>query len=282
MTFAIFGNTYKSQTIVEVQHVLEYLKAKEVRVLLSQELRHELNLLRDYDAFDDQTEENVDFALSIGGDGTYLTTASIVANKGIPILGINSGHLGFLTDATTNDVENIINQLLAGDYQLEDRSVLQVVTKGGGHILYPFALNEVAVMKQEISSMISVETAINGEHLHTYKADGLIISTPTGSTAYNLSVGGPVMSPNVRAFILSPIATHTLHVRPLVVPDDRQIDMTIRSRSGSYLISIDGRSQTLKEEVQLEVSRAPFSVRLVRLSNHHFIQTLRDKLYWGK
>jgi len=281
MTIAIFGNTYKRATIPEVEHILQFMTDKGVRVLLSQELRHEMTLFMQYDPFDEETSEEVDFALSIGGDGTFLTTASIIGDKNIPILGVNCGHLGFLADVSTHEIDQILHQLLEGDYTIGQRSVLQVTTVGGGHIMKPFALNEVAVMKQELSSMISVETSINGEHLHTYKADGLVVATPTGSTAYNLSVGGPLMSPNVRGTILSPIATHSLNVRPLVIPDDREIDLTMRSRSGSYLVSIDGRSQALKDEVALHIERAPFTIKMVQLGDRTFIETLRAKLLWG-
>lgn len=281
MTIAVFGNTYKRATIPEVEHILHFMEERHVRVLLSQELRHEMTLFMQHDPFKADTDEDVDFALSVGGDGTFLTTASIIGDKNIPILGINCGHLGFLADVNTNDIDRILQELVDQHYTIEQRSLLQVTTLGGGHIMSPYALNEVAIMKQELSSMISVETYINDEYLHTYKADGLLLSTPTGSTAYNLSVGGPLMSPHVRGLVLSPIATHSLNVRPLVVPEDRVFDMKVRSRSGSYLISIDGRSQALKDDVMLHIERAPYTIKLVQLGDHSFVQTLRDKLLWG-
>lgn len=281
MTIALFGNTYKRATIPEVEHILQFMEEHGVRVLLSQELRHEMTLLMQYDPFTEETTEEVDFALSIGGDGTFLTTASIIGDKNIPILGINCGHLGFLADVSTSDIDSILQQLVDQNYTIEQRSLLHVTTIGGGHIMSPFALNEVAVMKQELSSMISVETHINNELLHTYKADGLVVSTPTGSTAYNLSVGGPLMSPHMRGLVLSPIATHSLNVRPLVIPDDRKIDLKMHSRSGSYLVSIDGRSQALKDDISLHIERAPYTIKLVQLGQHSFIQTLKDKLLWG-
>jgi len=281
MTIAIFGNTYKRRTLGEVEHVLAFLAERDVRVLLSQELRHEMNLLTEYEPFTEETTELVDFAVSIGGDGTFLTTASAVIEKDIPILGINCGHLGFLTAATTEEIDSVLEMLLNGDCVVSERAVLQVSTVGGGHVMMPYALNEVAVMKQELSSMISVETTVDGELLHTYRADGLVVSTPTGSTAYSLSAGGPLVSPHVPALLLTPIATHSLNVRPLVIPDNRLLELRIHSRSGSYLISIDGRSQTLRDEVTLEVKRAPHTVKLVHLPDHTFIQTLKNKLLWG-
>lgn len=281
MTIVIFGNTYKRATIPEVEHILHFMEERNVRVLLSQELRHEMTLFMQHEPFKPDSDEHVDFALSIGGDGTFLTTASIIGDKNIPILGINCGHLGFLAEVDTRTIDNILQQLVDQNYSIEERSVLQVTTVNGGYVMHPFALNEIAVMKQELSSMIAVETYINGDFLHTYKADGLLIATPTGSTAYNLSVGGPLMAPQVEGVVLSPIATHSLNVRPLVVPSDSAFDLSIRSRSGSYLISIDGRSQALKDEVTLHIERAPYTVKMVQLNGNTFIQTLREKLLWG-
>lgn len=289
MKIAIFGNAMKHNTLDEVSHVLEFMELRQVDVYLSQELRQEMNL-REYPAFpaEDEawrafTEEGnmIDFALSIGGDGTFLTTASIIGNKNIPIVGVNCGHLGFLAEVQTNQVDIIMEQLIKGRYTIEQRSLLCVEGEGG-HLSAPFALNEIAVMKSGLSSMIIIDVSVNGEHLHSYEADGLVISTPTGSTAYNLSVGGPLMEPHVKAIILSPIATHRLSVRPLVIPDDWTIDLKISSRNGNYLISVDGRSRSLLNEVQLHIEKAPYTTKVVQLEEHSFIQALKDKLQWGK
>lgn len=289
MKVAIFGNAMKRITLGEVSHLLEFLELRQVDVYLSQELRQEMNL-REYPPFPDSDDawqafnaENhmIDFALSIGGDGTFLTTASIIGNKNIPILGINCGHLGFLAEVQTQQVDIIMDQLIQGRYTIEQRSLL-MVNGEGGHLSSPFALNEIAVMKSGLSSMIDIEVCVNGEHLHNYEADGLVISTPTGSTAYNLSAGGPLMEPHVKAIILSPIATHRLSVRPLVIPDDWEIDLKVISRNGNYLISVDGRSQSLLNEVRLHVQKAPYTTKVVQLEEHSFIQALKDKLQWGK
>lgn len=289
MKIAIFGNAMKRITLDELSHLLEFMALREVEVYLSQELRQEMNL-RDYppfpasdEAWQAFTEEGhmIDFALSIGGDGTFLTTAAIIGDKSIPIVGINCGHLGFLAEVQTQQVDIIMDQLIQGRYTIEQRSVLSVEGEGG-HLSSPFALNEVAIMKSGLSSMIEIEVNVNGEHLHTYEADGLVISTPTGSTAYNLSVGGPLMEPHVKAIILAPIATHRLSVRPLVIPDDWSIDLKARSRNGNYLISVDGRSQSLLNEVELHVQKAPYTTKVVQLEEHSFIQALKDKLQWGK
>ncbi|MCQ2347111.1 MAG: NAD kinase [Paludibacteraceae bacterium] len=293
MTIAIFGNAAKKNTIEEVIHLLEFMQSHKVNVLLSQELRQEMNL-REYPQFSDDNltlsadgqwitadGEPLDFALSVGGDGTFLTTASAIGDKNIPILGINCGHLGFLADVQTRDVDKIMRRLIQGKYTLEQRSVLALTCSEGGHISLPFALNEVAVMKQALSSMITIETLVNGQPLHTYEADGLVIATPTGSTAYNLSIGGPLMVPQTRGILLSPIATHSLNVRPLVIPDDWKIDLRVRSRNGNYLISVDGRSQIFTDDVTLHIERAPYTVKLVQIGEHSFLKSLKDKLLWG-
>lgn len=281
MTIAIFGNWYKKTTLQEVAHILEFMQQRGVAVLLSRELRDEMNLRDTYAPFAYDTAEDVDFALSVGGDGTFLYTASQIGDKNIPILGINCGHLGFLADVQTADVDRICDQLVQNNYTIEQRSLLQVTASAGGHIELPFGLNEIAVMKQELSSMISIEAYLNEQPLHTYKADGLVVSTPTGSTAYNLSVGGPLMVPQARSLIISPIATHSLNVRPLVIPDDWKIDLRIRSRSHSYLISVDGRSQTLKDDITLQIQKAPYTTKVVQIGGHSFIDSLKEKLMWG-
>jgi len=286
MTISIFGNAMKSQTLQEVQHLLEFMKERDVNVLLSQELRQELNL-RQYDSYPREDEDNpndlepVDFALSVGGDGTFLTTAASIGNRNVPILGINCGRLGFLADVQTQYVDRIMDQLIRGDYTIEQRKLLNVTCSEDGHILAPNALNEVAVMKQGLSSMITIETRLNGEMLQTYEADGLIFATPTGSTAYNLSVGGPIMMPQASGILISPIASHSLNDRPIVIPDDWKIDIRIHSRNGSYLMSVDGRSQIFNDTTTLHIEKAAYTVKVVQIGENSFIHSLRAKLNWG-
>lgn len=281
MTIVIFGNTFKSNTTVQVTRILDFMKQHDVRVLLSRELRDVMNMPEQYATFTEETTETIDFALSVGGDGTFLTTAAQVGEKNIPILGINCGRLGFLADVKTSDVEDVCRQLVENDYTIEQRALLKVSSSVSGHIVMPYALNEVAVMKQGLSSMISIETFVNDQYLHTYEADGLLVCTPTGSTAYNLSIGGPLMEPNTKAIILSPIATHSLNVRPLVVPDDWKIDLKIRSRNQSYLVSVDGRSMDMQDEITLHIEKSDRTVKLVQLGKNNFLQSLKDKLNWG-
>ena len=297
MTIAVFGNAMKPQTLVEVRHILEFMTGKGVHVLLSQELRQELNL-REYPGFpenwdsDHQPEnvygEPIDFALSVGGDGTFLTSSAVIGNKNIPILGVNCGHLGFLADVQTQDLDDILQKLVAGEYTIEQRSLLHltVLDKDGLQrtdlVMAPNALNEVAILKQGLTNMLSIETKVNGELLHTYHSDGLVLSTPTGSTAYNLSIGGPLMVPQNRAIILTPIAPHSLTVKPIIVPDDWKFDIRINSRYDTYMVSVDGRSQTLSTDMTLHIERANYTVKVVQIGDNSFLKSLRTKLNWGK
>ena len=284
MTIAIFGNTLRSETIREVKHIVEFLQLRGVNIVLSQELRHEA-FNREFPSVEDylaRTEESIDFALSVGGDGTFLTTASLVGHLDIPILGINCGHLGYLAEVQTDNIDAVLDQLITNNYTIEQRRMLEVTCQQGGKIVSPYALNEVAILKSGLSSMIKVDVTLNGEFLHNYKADGLLVATPTGSTAYNLSVGGPLLDPHVNAIILTPVATHSLNIRPLVVLDDSKIDVKISSRNGNYLLSVDSRSQVLNQDIQLHIERSQRTIKLVRINGQNFMQSLKEKLYWGK
>ena len=284
MTIAIFGNTLRSNTIREVKRIIDFLQQRDVEIVLSQELRHEA-INREFPSVDDYVSHDnhtIDFALSVGGDGTFLTTATLVGHLDIPILGINCGHLGYLAEVQTDNVELVLDQLVNNNYTIEKRSMLEVSCQQEGKLASPYALNEVAILKSGLSSMITVDVTLNGEFLHNYKADGLLVATSTGSTAYNLSVGGPLLDPHVNAIILSPVATHSLNIRPLVVLDDSKIDIKIASRNGNFLLSVDGRSQVLSQDVQLHIERSQRTIKLVRINGQTFMQSLKDKLNWGK
>lgn len=284
MVIAVFGNTLRPDTISEVKHIVEFLQLRGITVVLSPELRHDV-FSRDIPSVEDYvatTGETIDFAISVGGDGTFLTTASMVGHLNIPILGINCGHLGYLAEVQTGDVDYVLDQLISNQYTIEKRCMLEVSSSKGGKIVSPFALNEVAILKSGLSSMITVEVTLNGEFLHSYKADGLLVATPTGSTAYNLSVGGPLLDPHVNAIILSPVATHSLNIRPLVVQDDSKIDLKISSRNGNYMVSVDGRSQVVNQDIQLHIERSSRTIKLVRVSGQTFMRSLKDKLNWGR
>lgn len=284
MVIAVFGNTLRQDTIAEIKHIVEFLQLRGITVILSQELRNDV-FSRDLPSVEDyvcSTGECIDFAISVGGDGTFLTTASMVGHLDIPILGINCGHLGYLAEVQTSEVDRVLDRLINNQYTIEKRSMLEVSSSKEGKVASPFALNEVAVLKSGLSSMITVEVCLNGEFLHGYKADGLLIATPTGSTAYNLSVGGPLLDPHVNAIILSPVATHSLNIRPLVVLDDSKIDLKISSRNGNYMVSVDGRSQVLNQDIHLHIERSNRTIKLVRVEGQTFMQSLKDKLNWGR
>lgn len=233
-------------------------------------------------AVDRGDEINADLALSLGGDGSFLRTAQWVGAFGVPILGINAGHLGFLTDFT-------IDSFLAADRRTlenlhyEPRKVLHVeCSEPLADDCWPYALNDVALLKSDTASMISVEASVNGTPLTTYQADGLIIATPTGSTGYNLSVGGPILTPTVNALLLSPVAPHLLAMRPLAVDGGARIDLSVEARKDTFMLSLDGRSMPMKAGAKVSVQAAPFHVIVAQDPSHDFAATLRTKLLWGE
>ncbi len=221
-----------------------------------------------------------DYMLSLGGDGTFLESVAFIEESCIPVLGINFGRLGFLANISTEDIGNAINLLLSNKFSVERRSLLQVFTEKNPFNNFPFGLNDLTIQKKG-TSMINVNAYIDDEFLCTYWADGLIISTPTGSTAYSLSVGGPIVSPSLPSFLISAIAPHHLTVRPFVIPDSCTLKLEVTGRSGEVDISLDSHSYTLTLPLTLEVRKAPFHIGLVNLQGTNFFKTLRNKLLWG-
>lgn len=215
-----------------------------------------------------------DFAISMGGDGTFLQTANRVGRKQIPILGVNMGRLGFLADVTPTDIESCLRSLAEEDYAVESRAVIEVASG-------MYALNDVAILKRDSASMISIRVHINGEYLTTYQADGLIISTPTGSTAYSLSNGGPIIVPGTGVLLMTAVAPHSLNIRPIVIPDSAEITLDVESRSHSFLVAVDGRSEKCKEGTRITLRRAPYNIRVVKRSGMQYFSTLREKMMWG-
>lgn len=286
MRIAIFGNTYRKEIIYPLEIILRFLSKNNVDILIYNQIHDFLKqspLLNDlnYNLIEDGNF-NADVALSVGGDGTFLNTAQHVGDKNIPILGINTGKLGFLADVAINEIETVLTDILKRNFTIEERSVLEVSAFNNAFKGSPFALNEVAVLKQDLSSMISIEAFVGGEYFHTYRADGLIVSTPTGSTAYSLSVGGPILVPQARNLIVAPVASHSLNVRPLIIPDSWDVHLKMFSRSHSYLISLDGRSQIMSEQTELFIKRANHTIKIIKPSgNHTFFNTLKNKLMWG-
>lgn len=219
-----------------------------------------------------------DLVVSIGGDGTFLRAARFIGKSEVPIWGVNSGRLGFLTDIDCSEATCMVDNLIEGDYNIEDRSVLCAEVGDG---FKDYALNEIALMKRETGSIITIDTYLDDDYLAAYDADGLIVATPTGSTAYSLSVNGPIMMPDCNDFILSPVAPHTLNMRPLVVPDHLMISMNVYSRSDSFLLSLDGKAYPFPCEAPIKIYKGDYVVRTVKVSKTSFSDTLRMKLMWG-
>ncbi len=222
----------------------------------------------------------IDVIFSIGGDGTILETLQIIKNSGIPVLSINTGRLGFLAGFTEEKMEKAITELEKGNYSIEKRSLLHL-DSSNEIFEFNYALNDFVIHKKETSSMIIVHAYINGEFLNSYWSDGLIIATPTGSTGYSLSCGGPIIFPKSDSFVITPIAPHNLNVRPVIIPDNSVISFEIEGRASSYLASLDSRSESITDEVSMAVKRADFDLNLIRLNEINFLDTLRGKLNWG-
>jgi NAD+ kinase len=285
LRFAIFGNVYQPKKSVSIQKILACLSEYEADVYIEREFytfitEGQQMSLKGVNVFDNNQFE-ADFAISMGGDGTFLRTASVVGQKQIPILGINTGRLGFLADVNAQEIERTIHALHDEDYAVDTRAVIQVETKGQELQGYNCALNDVAILKRDNASMISIYATINGETLTTYQADGLIISTPTGSTAYSLSVGGPIIVPGTHVFSLTAVAPHSLNVRPIVVSEDSVIELSVESRTHNFLVALDGRSEKLDETTQLTLRRAPYRVQVIKRAGTKYFHTLREKMMWG-
>ena len=217
----------------------------------------------------------------MGGDGTFLRAASRVGAKGTPILGINMGRLGFLADVLPSEIEGAIDGIFKGQFQIEKHSVIRIEAEGEPIEGCPYALNDIAVLKRDNASMISIRVCIDGEYLVTYQADGLIVSTPTGSTAYGLSNGGPIMVPQSDILCLTPVAPHSLNIRPIVINDKSVITLTVEARSHNFLAAIDGRSEKLLEGTKVTIRRAPYEVNIIKRLNQRYFSTLREKMMWG-
>ena len=283
--YAIFGNSYHKECAASIGQIIQILRRHTAYISIEEQFYHFVRSTLKIDFQPDEiiTDNNfsASFAISLSGDGTFLNKAARVGEKEIPIIGINTGRLGFLAEVLPKDFEKLIESLRRGDYFIEHRSLLRVCDNANQLNIYPYALNEVAILKHDNSSMISIRALVDGHYLTTYQADGLLISTPTGSTGYSLSVGGPIISPTSPCIALTHVAPHSLNVRPIILNDDITIRLQVKSRNHNFLTSIDGRSQNLDDHVELMIRRAPYRIHLVKRSNSHFFDTLRNKLLWG-
>lgn len=278
----IFGNSYQQDDVKKVLSLIDYLRQCGLEVAVEQEYLRYLNQtdISEMPSFDVSDVPEADMALSLGGDGTFLTTAMWVSRQGMPILGLNLGHLGYLTAGRLDETNHVLDDVLSGHYRIEERTMLQV-SCDAVQISHPWALNEIAILRHDTSSMLDMATQLRHHELTTYRGDGLIVSTPTGSTAYNMSVGGPILEPTTSCLVLSPISPHSLTMRPLVVRDDSVIAVRTHSRASHYEVSIDGEVTLCPAGSLLTISRAPYCARVVQRLGNNFASTLRQKLLWG-
>ena len=285
LTFAIFGNSFQPRKSQSLMRVLDFLRSKGASIIfdrtfydfLTAEQNQELGEVGTFEGDD----FNADYVISMGGDGTFLKAAVRVGIKSIPLIGINMGRLGFLADVLPGEVETALQAVLEGNYNIEEHTAIQISTNGGYFDGCHYALNDIAVLKRDIASMIGIHTSIDGSFLVNYQADGLIVSTPTGSTAYSLSNGGPIIVPQTRTLCLTPVAPHSLNIRPIVISDSSTVTLEVESRSHNYLVAVDGRSYTMHEGSTVTISKAPFVTRIVKPNGRRYFSSLRDKMMWG-
>ncbi len=289
MKVAIYGKSFNpdfNEYIVEIFNILEKSKSevsifKDFFQYINERVKitnkENIKVFSSYENF----ENDYDIFLSIGGDGTFLESTAFVRDKGIPIAGINSGRLGFLANISKKDMKPALERILNKSYSFEEREPIQLETPGNEFANENFAINEITVQKTDSSSMITIHVYIDGQFLNTYWADGLIIATPTGSTAYSLSAGGPIVAPNAKNYIITPLAPHNLTVRPIVIPNHHELTLKIDGRDQNYLVSLDHRHKVFSTSVELKIKKAEFKIKMLKHDDRTFYTTLREKLMWG-
>ncbi|MCB0461495.1 MAG: NAD kinase [Flavobacteriaceae bacterium] len=290
MKVAIFGQFYHKNSETSIETLLDILKSKFVDIHVEDNFFTTIDGEKaiHYNTGDFKTfkklNKSFDLLITIGGDGTILRAITYVQDLGIPIVGINTGRLGFLATIPRHKIENAIDDIISKNYHISERSLLAITTTPENESLVKmnFALNEIAVSRKNTTSMITVETQLNGEYLTSYWADGLIIATPTGSTGYSLSCGGPVIMPDASNFVLTPIAPHNLSARPLVIPDSTEIKLKVSGRENNFLVSLDSRIATLDNTTQITIKKASFKIKMIEPEDESFLDTLRKKLLWGE
>lgn len=288
MKIAVYGKEFNTHFNETVSFLFNLLEVNDIEITVHDSFYNFLDKQLDttprvQSTFQshEEIDSNIDFFFSIGGDGTFLETISYVRDKGIPIVGINTGRLGFLAYVSKDEIPELVQAILNKQYTLEERALLKLNTESNLFGDFNYALNEATILKTDTSSMIKIHVFMEGEFLNSYWADGLVIATPTGSTAYSLSAGGPIVVPNSKNFIITPLAPHNLNVRPLVVPDDKEISLKVEGRNDTFLASLDYRSETFGQDLELNIRKADFSVSVLKLQQHNFFGTLRGKLMWG-
>lgn len=288
MLVAIYGRNLKQEVKEGVELLFNLLAQKNIDVVIygpfRRHLKEALNIEINARTFTKRNDisENIDFVFSLGGDGTILDTVSWVGKYEIPIIGINMGRLGFLASIPLHKIAELVDAIEYGTYVIDKRNMLTVEANAPLFKNSPFALNEFTIQRSDTSSMITIHTYLNGQHLNSYWADGLIISTATGSTGYSLSCGGPIIYPNNENFIITPVAPHNLNVRPLVVSDEVVLSFHVEGRTKKFLTTLDSRVETIDNTYEIAVKKAPFQANLVRLNDMNFLNAIKEKLNWGE
>jgi NAD+ kinase len=287
MIVAVYNRTFGKEDIPAISKILSALQAHKIQLVFYKDF---YNQLKESFSFDEtpafftsrlDLPIQTDMLISLGGDGTMLDTVSFIGDSNIPLIGINLGRLGFLAAISENEAADAIESLVRGSYTIEKRSLLHLESSMPIFEDAPFALNEFTIHRKDSSSMIKIHTYLNGEFLNTYWADGLIVATPTGSTGYSLSCGGPVVFPQTSSFVITPVAPHNLSTRPIIVPDDNVISFELEGRTDHFLCTLDSRTETIPTSIQLAVKKENFTISLIRPDEHNFLKTIRQKLYWG-
>ena len=287
MVVALIGKKINKSISEYFLKVISVMEAIGWEVVIEEELNASLiakcGIRENYQTFSSHTDfkSGIDLTLSLGGDGTFLKSVSYIRDSGVPVLGINTGRLGFLANISKDTIEETIQAIYNKEYDFQKRSLLRVHTVEELFGDANFAMNELTVHKKDTSSMITVHAALDKKYLNSYWADGLIVATPTGSTAYNLSCGGPIITPGCQVHILTPIAAHNLNVRPVVVPDHMPISLSVEGRDRTFLLSLDGNSKSIKQGEEIIIKKAEFMINVVKFEHNNFLDTIRNKMFWG-
>lgn len=290
MKVAIYGKYYLNSTEPIIKDIFVFFNTNKVEMVIESEflnILHEKNIIQNqYKTFSSHSEldSSFDMLISIGGDGTILRAAALVRNSGVPILGINAGRLGFLATVQKENISEFMQFIIEKKYTISKRTLLSLSCTPTNEAIdeINFALNEISVSRKDTTSMITIETYLNNEFLNSYWADGLIIATPTGSTGYSMSCGGPILTPDVKSLVVTPIAPHNLNARPLVIPDDTEIRLKVSGREENYLVSLDSRITVVPNDTILNINKTPFQINMVEIPEETFLKTLRTKLFWGE
>ncbi len=288
MVIALFSREINDSTKNVINSFFSSEHAKQSKFFIEKNILEDLEIIDNlnlipFETFND-LDSSIDIMVSIGGDGTFLRCIEFIRELDIPVMGINTGNLGFLATSKKEDINDSISKIFHKDFNVENRTLIKVNSNeiGINDSVFPYALNEVSVVRKDTTSMINIKTSLDGNHLNTYWADGLIVSTPTGSTGYSLSCGGPVISPTSGSFVLTPISPHNLNVRPLVISDTTKIELSVSGREKNHLLSIDSKIFTIKNETKIKIEKADINFKIAHFSNNSFYESLKEKLLWGK